>query len=70
MARLDAALLSAGFEDALKDALKAADVVGSDEILAPLTTAAASAEGCGNPHVCTVRTNAAYPEHDQLTRHP
>jgi len=56
LVRLDAALTAAGFEDALKDALKAADVLGTDETPAPLTTAAASAEGCGNPHVYTVRT--------------
>lgn len=56
LARLDAALISAGFEDALKDALRAAGVLGADETSAPLTTSAASAEGCGNPHVYTVRT--------------
>ena len=56
LARLDAALISAGFEDALKDALRAAGVLGTDETSAPLATAAASAEGCGNPHVYTVRT--------------
>jgi transposase len=60
LARLDAALIAAGFEDALKDALKAADVLGTDETPAPLTTAATSAEGCGNPHVYTVRTMLAY----------
>jgi len=56
LVRLDAALTTAGFEDALKGALRAADVLGTDETPAPLTTAAASAEGCGNPHVYTVRT--------------
>ena len=56
LVRLDAALATAGFEDALKDALRMADVLGTDETPAPLTTAAASAEGCGNPHVYTVRT--------------
>jgi transposase len=56
LVRLDAALISAGFEDALKDALRAADVLGTDETPAPLTSAAASVEGCGNPHVYTVRT--------------
>ena len=60
LVRLDAALIAAGFEDALKDALKAADVLGTDETPAPLTGAATSAEGCGNPHVCTVRTMRAY----------
>ena len=58
--RLDAALIAAGFEDALKSALRAADVLGTDETPAPLTGAAASAEGCGNPHVYTVRTMRAY----------
>jgi transposase len=56
LVRLDAALTAAGFEDALKDVLRAADVLGTDETPAPLTTAATSAEGCGNPHVYTVRT--------------
>jgi len=60
LARLDAALTAAGFEDALKDALRAADVLGTDETPAPLTTAATSAEDCGNPHVYTVRTMRAY----------
>lgn len=35
-------------------------MLGTDETPAPLTTAAASAEGCGNPHVYTVRTMRAY----------
>jgi transposase len=56
LVRLDAALTAARFEDALKDALRAADVLGTDETPAPLTTAAASAQGCGNPDVYTVRT--------------
>src|SRR6266581_2694599 len=60
LVRLDAALIAAGFEGALKDALRAADVLGTDETPAPLTTAATSAEGCGNPHVYTVRTMLAY----------
>ena len=60
LVRLDAALTAARFEDALKDGLKAADVLGTDETPAPLTTAAASAEGCTNPHVYTVRTMNAY----------
>ncbi len=60
LARLDAALTTARFEDALKGALKAAGVLGTDETPAPLATAAASADGCGNPHVYTVRTMHAY----------
>lgn len=60
LVRLDAALIAAGFEDALKDALRASEVLGTDETPAPLTTAATSAEGCGNPHVYTVRTMHAY----------
>jgi transposase len=60
LVRLDAALTAAGFEDALKDALRSADVLGTDETPAPLTTAATSAEDCGNPHVYTVRTMRAY----------
>ena len=60
LARLDAALIAAGFEGALKDALRAADVLGTDETPAPLTTAATTAADCGNPHVYTVRTMLAY----------
>jgi transposase len=60
LARLDATLIAAGFEDALKDALRTADVLGTDETPAPLTTAATSADGCGNPHVYTVRTMRGY----------
>jgi transposase len=60
LVRLDAALTAAGFEDALKDALRSADVLGTDETPAPLATAAASAQGCGNPHVYTVRTMRAF----------
>src|SRR5271169_3020106 len=60
LVRLDAALITAGFEDVLKDALRTADVLGTDETPAPLTSAATSAEGCGNPHVYTVRTMRAY----------
>src|ERR1039457_2721472 len=60
LARLDAALTAAGFEDALKDALRASGVLGTDETPAPLTTAATSAEDCANPHVYTVRTMRAY----------
>ena len=60
LVRLDAALITAGFEDALKDALRSADVLGTDETPAPLATAAATAEDCGNPHVYTVRTMRAY----------
>jgi transposase len=56
LVRLDAAVTAAGFEDALKNALRAADVLGTDETPAPLATAAASAEGCANAHVYTVRT--------------
>jgi transposase len=57
LVRLDAALITAGFEDAPKDALRAADMLGTDETPAPLT----SAEDCGNPHVHTVRPCAAIP---------
>src|SRR5260370_40080509 len=60
LVRLDAALAAAGFEDALKDALRASGVPGTDETPAPLTTAAASEQDCGNPHVYTVRTMRAY----------
>jgi transposase len=60
LVRLDAALTAAGFDNALKDALRAADVLGTDETPAPLATSAASAEDCGNPHVYTVRTMRAY----------
>ena len=60
LVRLDAALTAAGFEDALKDALRASEVPGTDETPAPLATAAASEQDCGNPHVYTVRTMRAY----------
>jgi transposase len=56
LVRPDAALTAAGFEDALNDALRAADVPGTDETPAPLTAAATGAAGCRNPHVYTVRT--------------
>jgi uncharacterized coiled-coil protein SlyX len=56
LVRLDAALTVAGFEDALKGALRTSEVLGADETPAPLTTAATGQEGCGNPHVYTVRT--------------
>ena len=67
LTRLDDALTTAGFEQALKTALRAQDVLGTDETPAPLTdrasTAAASAaiplrswQDCHNPHVYTVRT--------------
>ena len=45
LARLDAALTAARFEDALKDALRRADVLGTDETPVPLITAAAGADG-------------------------
>ena len=35
-------------------------MLGTDETPAPLTTAASSAEGCGDPHVYTVRTMHAF----------
>ncbi len=60
LVRLDAELAAARFEDALKDALRAADVLGTDETPAPLTTAATSADDCGNPHVYTARTMRGY----------
>ena len=40
LTRLDDALTTAGFEDTLKAALRAQDVLGTDETPAPLTTAA------------------------------
>lgn len=60
LVRLDDALDSAGFEDALKDALKAADVLGTDETPARLTDQATREPDCHNPHVYTVRTMCAY----------
>jgi hypothetical protein len=62
LARLDAALLAAGFEDALKNALCEAEVLGTDETPAPVTASGAAAETArtgadiSNPHVFTVRT--------------
>jgi transposase len=63
LTRLDDALTTAGFEEALKAALCEQDVLGTDETPAPLTAAAAAAgneQGCHNPHVYTVRTMGAY----------
>ena len=60
LTRLDEALTTAGFEQALKAALGEQDVVGTDETPAPLTAAAAGEPGCHNPHVYTVRTMRAY----------
>lgn len=63
LVRLDEALTAAGFEDALKDALRAADVLGTDETPAPLTDAARRGEhgeSAPNPHVYTVRTLCTY----------
>lgn len=60
LTRLDDALSTAGFEDALKEALGGQDVLGTDETPAPLTTAAAREPDCPNPHVYTVRTMRAY----------
>lgn len=60
LVRLDDALTAGGFEDALKDALRAADVIGTDETPAPLTDAATSGQDCHNPHVFTVRTMRTY----------
>jgi hypothetical protein len=53
-------LTAAEFEDALKAALRAADVLGTDETPAPLTAAATDQDDCHNPHVYTVRTMCAY----------
>jgi hypothetical protein len=60
LVRLDTALTTAGFEDALKDALRAAEVLGTDETPAPLTDQATRAPGCHHPHVYTVRTMRGY----------
>jgi transposase len=76
LTRLDDALTTAGFEQALKTALGEQDVLGTDETPAPLTTAATTAatttattttaavtgseSDCPNPHVYTVRTMRAY----------
>jgi hypothetical protein len=60
LSRLDEALDAAGFEEALKDRLGEADVLGTDETPAALTTAATAEPGCHNPHVFTVRTMFAY----------
>jgi Transposase IS66 family len=66
LARLDAALTTAGFEDELKAALCEADVLGTDETPAPLTPSGAATEAAktgediSNPHVFTVRTMRAY----------
>lgn len=62
LARLDAALRAAGFEDELKAALGEQEVLGTDETPAPVTATGAAAEAAttgddiSNPHVFTVRT--------------
>ena len=60
LTRLDTALTTAGFEQALKTALGEQEVLGTDETPAPLTEAASSEPDCHNPHVYTVRTMGAY----------
>jgi transposase len=66
LTRLDDALAAAGFEQALKAALREQEVLGTDETPAPLTDAARTAAGtsteqdCPNPHAYTVRTMNAY----------
>jgi transposase len=60
LTRLDDALTTAGFEPALKTALIAQDVLGTDETPAPLTDAATREPDCHNPHVYTVRTMRAH----------
>jgi transposase len=60
LTRMDTALTAAGFEQALKTALRAQEVLGTDETPAPLTEAASNEPDCHNPHVYTVRTMGAY----------
>jgi transposase len=60
LTRMDTALTAAGFEEALKAALRAQEVLGTDETPAPLTEAASNEPDCHNPHVYTVRTMGAY----------
>jgi transposase len=60
LTRLDDALTTAGFEPALKTALVAQEVLGTDETPAPLTDAATREPDCHNPHVYTVRTTRAH----------
>ena len=60
LTRLDTALTAAGFEEALKTALREQEVLGTDETPAPLTEAASNEADCHNPHVYTLRTMGAY----------
>jgi len=60
LVRLDDASIAAGFEHALKDALRAADVLGTDESPARLTDTAQRDDPAPNPHVYTVRTLSTY----------
>jgi hypothetical protein len=60
LTRLDDALTTAEFEEALKAALREQEVVGTDETPAPLTAAAGREPDCHNPHVYTVRTMRAF----------
>ena len=56
LTRLDDTMTTAGFEQALKQALLEQDLQGTDETPAPLTHAATGEPDCLNPHVYTVRT--------------
>ena len=66
LVRLDKALIDAGFEEALKEALRAADVLGTDETPTTLSTTGDTPpegeplEEVTNPHVYTVRTMRAF----------
>jgi hypothetical protein len=66
LARLDAALTAAGFEDELKASLCEQEVLGTDETPAPITPSGAASEAAktgekiSNPHVFTVRTLCGY----------
>jgi transposase len=60
LTRLDTALTTAEFEQALKAALRAQEVLGTDETPAPLTHAASKEPDRHNPHVYTVRTMRAF----------
>ena len=59
LTRLDDALTTAGFEETLKTALRAQDVLGTDETPAPLTAAATTAAAAAAAAAATTTSAAA-----------
>ena len=64
LTRLDDALTTAGFEETLKAALRAQDVLGTDETPAPLTATAAAATAAATTSAAVATTATAGSESD------